>query len=71
MMPGKHTHPSGARLSQRVSSCLSDGVVVLYAAATHADSSHNLAVEPQRNAAGERDQTTVGDFDVVQRAARL
>jgi hypothetical protein len=71
MPRGKHAHPSRDSLRQRVGSGLSDGVIVLYAASTHADCTHDLAVEPQRDAAWERDQPTVGHFDVVQRTAGL
>ena len=58
-------------LLQCVGSCLSDSVIVLYAASAHADSSHDLAVERQRDAAWEGNQSGIGNLDVVQRAAGL
>jgi hypothetical protein len=53
--PGVH----GAWLSQCGGASFRDSVIVLYAASTDADSSDNLAVQLQRDAAWEGDQTTV------------
>src|SRR4029453_6267078 len=60
-----------ASSAQRLRSRLRDSMIVLYAASAYADPSHDLAIEPQRDATWERDQTTIGDLDVVQRATRL
>src|SRR4029450_4987809 len=60
-----------ATSAQRVRSCLRDSMIVLNAASAYADPSHDLAIEPERDAAWECDQTTIGDLDVVQRATRL